>query len=349
MSEPSGNMDPVKRLMALLMALFAVVGVGCIVLMYIGTYSPGISNPGIDRLTPAKGIYDLEYAVSTLDHTPENLEVKWGYELFTRTPEYIGPDNGNPEKAYSGNHLSCNNCHLLGGTKAYAAPLIGIIQRFPQYRGREDKIGTIEERINGCFERSMNGRVMPEDSPEMQAMIAYLNWLSRFAPEDGKIEGQGFVSIELPDRPVDLEQGAAIFHRVCSECHGANGEGKYRPDSMVYLYPPLWGPDSFNNGAGMNRVITAAQFIKANMPFGVTYLDPKLTDEEAYDVAGYINQRNRPVKANLGQDFPNLLKKPVSTPYPPYADPFSLEQHQLGPFLEIMEYYKKEHEILKTK
>lgn len=333
-----------------LIALMAIVGVGCVVLMYLATYSS--DTPGFQDQTAEvaeKSIYDLEYTVTSLDHSPENLEIKWGYELFTKTPQYIGPDNGNSEKAYSGNHLSCNNCHLLGGTKAFAAPLIGIIQRFPQYRGREDKIGSIEERINGCFERSMNGRMMPEDAPEMKAMIAYLNWLSRFAPEDGKIEGQGFVSIDLPNRAVDLEQGAAIFHRVCSECHGVNGEGKFRPGSKIYLYPPLWGPDSFNNGAGMNRVITAAQFIKANMPFGVTYLDPKLTDEEAYDVAGYINQRSRPEKQNLAKDFPNLLKKPVSTPYPPFADPFPIAQHQLGPFLEIMAYYKREHQILKNK
>ena len=120
-------------------------------------------------------------------------------------------------------------------------------------------------------------------------------------------------------------------------------------NGYTYEYPPLWGNDSYNNGAGMNRVITAAQFIKANMPFDDLYESQKLTDEEAYDVAGYINQMQRPTKPNLEVDFPDLLKKPVSTPYPPYADPFSLNQHQKGPFQPIIEFYKKKHNIKKTK
>ncbi len=99
----------------------------------------------------------------------------------------------------------------------------------------------------------------------------------------------------------------------------------------------------------MTRVITAAQFIKGNMPFGTTYDRPILTDEEAYDVAGYINQQQRPEKPNRAVDFPDLKKKPVSTPYGPYADNFSVEQHQLGPFQPIMEYYKKEFNINKSK
>jgi thiosulfate dehydrogenase len=99
----------------------------------------------------------------------------------------------------------------------------------------------------------------------------------------------------------------------------------------------------------MNRVITAAEFIKGNMPYGTTYLAPALTDEEAYDVAGYINQQPRPLKSDLEADFPDLLKKPVSTPYPPYLDTFSVKQHQIGPFLPIIEYYNEKYGIKKSK
>ena len=99
----------------------------------------------------------------------------------------------------------------------------------------------------------------------------------------------------------------------------------------------------------MNRVLTAAEFIKGNMPFGTTVNTIKLTDEEAYDVAGYINSKERPVKPNLELDFPDLLKKPVSTPYGPYADSFSLEQHQKGPFQPIINFYKQKYNISKTK
>lgn len=296
-----------------------------------------------------KDVYAINYDVSLLDNSVENKEIKYGYEVFRKTPKYLGPNNGNPDMAYAGNRLSCNNCHLWSGTKPYSAPLIGIIQRFPQYRGRENKMGTIEERINGCMERSMNGRMMPTDSKEMKAMVAYLNWLSRSAPKDGKIKGQGFVKIEIPARAVNLENGKKIFKSNCIVCHGNNGQGVKSTDGFTYQYPPLWGDDSYNNGAGMTRVITAARFIKANMPYGATYETPILTDEEAYDVAGYINQQLRSKKRNSERDFPDLKKKPVSTPYPPYADTFSIQQHQLGPFQPIMEYYKNKFNIVKSK
>ncbi len=294
-------------------------------------------------------IYDRNYDVWVLDNSKENKEIKYGFKVFRNTSKYLGPGRENAGMAYAGNNLSCTNCHLGSGTKPYAAPLIGIIQRFPQYRGRENKIGTIEERTNGCMERSMNGSMMPPDSKEMKAMIAYMNWLGRYAPEDGKIEGQGFVEIEIPDRGVDPENGKRVFSSHCIICHGSNGQGTKSVDEFAYQYPPLWGKDSYNDGAGMTRVLTAAQFIKANMPFGATYENPVLTDEEAYDVAGYINQQERPEKANREKDFPDLKKKPVSTPYPPYADTFSLAQHQLGPFKPIMDYYKNEYNIVKSK
>lgn len=296
-----------------------------------------------------KDIYAMGYDVSELDGTKESKVIKYGYEVFQNTPRYLGPENQNKDTAYAGNNLSCTNCHLGSGTKPYAAPLIGVIQRFPQYRGRENKMGTIEERINGCMERSMNGTMMPEKSKEMKAMVAYLNWLGRYAPEDGQIEGQGFVKIDIPERAVDLKNGGKVFGKNCVACHGSNGQGSKSADGLTYQYPPLWGKDSYNNGAGMTRVITAAQFIKANMPYGATYENPVLTDEEAYDVAGYINQQLRPIKGNREADFPDLRKKPVSTPYPPYADTFSLAQHQLGPFQPIMEHYKKEYNIVKSK
>jgi thiosulfate dehydrogenase len=295
-------------------------------------------------------LYYMNYNPSGLDDSNNNDLLKYGYELFAKTPAFIGPDNGNPNLVFSGNGLACKNCHLELGTKPYSAPLIGIIQRFPQFRGRENKIGTIEERINGCMERSMNGKVLPVEGKEMKAIVAYLEWLSRYAPKDGKIKGKGFLNVDIPNRAVNLDNGKKVFTTHCIVCHGVDGQGLKSADGITYDYPPLWGEDSFNNGAGMTRVITAAQFIKGNMPFGIaTYDNPVLTDEEAYDVAGYINQKPRPQKANPEKDFPDIKKKPVSTPYPPYADSFSIEQHQLGPFQPIMAFYKREYNITKTK
>lgn len=324
--------------------------IGIIIALMLLYYFDMLSLDTFKSKSKLSNLYYMNYDPTILNDSEETELLKYGHELFTKTPKYIGPNNGNPDMIFSGNSLACKNCHLESGTRPYSAPLIGIIQRFPQFRGRENKIGTIEERINGCMERSMNGKVLPIEGKEMKAIVTYLEWLSRYAPEDGEIKGKGFLKLNIPNRAVNLNHGKKIFETHCAICHGKDGQGVKSSDGMTYDYPPLWGDDSFNNGAGMTRVITAAKFIKGNMPFGLASYDkPFLTDEEAYDVAGYINQKPRPQKKNREKDFPDIKKKPVSTPYPPYADNFPIEQHQLGPFQPIIAFYKQEYNITKTK
>ena len=197
----------------------------------------------------------------------------------------------------------------------------------------------------------MNGKKLPIDSREMQAIVAYMNWLGEELPDVREKEFSGFVSLRIPDRAADTVAGKAVFAQHCVVCHAANGQGQWKADSSKgYQYPPLWGADSYNHGAGMNRVITAAQFIKGNMPWGqATWEKPVLSDEEAYDVAAYINSFNRPHKADAGADFPDRKLKPLSTPYGPWADDFSAEQHKYGPFQPMMEYYQKEYQLKKSK
>lgn len=324
----------------------------CVGLMILFAFLVVVNSLGMPRKKPPEKervdpVYAREYNVYD-PSSRSNEQVRFGYEVFTQTSKHLGPDRGDGKAAYAGNRLACANCHLDAGTRPYAAPLIGVAARFPQYRGREDRIGTLEDRINGCMERSMNGATLPDDSPEMQAMLAYLDWLGRFAPEDGKVGGQGFLKLEIPDRAVDLEAGARLYGTHCAVCHGPDGQGRGSDENVGYLYPPLWGADSYNDGAGMTRVLTAAAFIKGNMPYGTIYSSPLLTDEEAYDLAGFINYQARPGKANREADFPDLTKKPVSTPYGPYADPFSPEQHQMGPFRPIMDYYEQTFKIIKS-
>ena len=201
------------------------------------------------------------------------------------------------------------------------------------------------------MERSMNGQRLPKDSEEILAIVAYMEWLGEGLPQERENEFKGYPKIKIPEVRVDLEKGKSVYDKECLVCHGTDGQGIKKPDAAKgYLYPPLWGPDSFNNGAGMHRVITAAEFIKSNMPFGLaTYDNPKLTDEEAYHVAGYINSFVRPLKANTEADYPDKKLKPVSTSYGPWADDFSQEQHQFGPFQPIMEYYQKNYNIEKVK
>ncbi|GGG98325.1 hypothetical protein GCM10011416_15530 [Polaribacter pacificus] len=293
------------------------------------------------------------WSLKSLAEIPKDqagAKIRYGYELIINTAELIGPRAKDASLRYAGNNLACNNCHLDAGRKIGSGSFVGVSNRFPQFRGRENKIGNLEERINGCLERSMNGRTMSEDAKEMQAMIAYMDWLSQDVPEDIEKKYKGYVSIKLPNEAADPSIGKQLYTKKCTVCHQTNGEGIPKGEGLAgYLYPPLGGHDTYNDGAGMHRVITAAEFLKANMPFGATYDAPQLSDTEAYHLAAYINTFTRPEKSNKTADFPDKKLKPVSTPYGPWVDSFSQKQHQFGPFQPIMDFYQKEYQLVKKK
>lgn len=272
--------------------------------------------------------------------------VRYGRALTVETFRYIGPEVKDPNMRYAGNNLACASCHQDAAARANAIPWIGVTAVFPQYRGREDDISTVEERINGCLQRSMNGRPLPYDSREMKAFVAYMHFLSQGIPVGAKIEGAGMKQITLPNRAADPVAGKALYAKHCVRCHGADGQGQrvgVKGDGLGYENPPLWGPDSFNTGAGMNRLTFAARFIRHNMT------DVKLTDEEAYDIAAYVVSQPRPVKADLEKDFPARYNKPVDAAFPPYMDGVSPEQHKYGPFQPLLEKQKKLTEEYKAR
>ena len=104
--------------------------------------------------------------------------VRSGRDLIVKTSSMIGPDAPDPAMRYSGNGLDCQSCHLKAGTQRFGLPLAGIWGLFPQYIARENEVRTLEERINGCMERSMNGNALPLDGPEMKAMLTFIRFIS---------------------------------------------------------------------------------------------------------------------------------------------------------------------------
>ncbi|HEU5218396.1 MAG TPA: c-type cytochrome [Gemmatimonadales bacterium] len=191
-----------------------------------------------------------------------------------------------------GSDLRCFSCHLKEGTQPGALPLIGAYSRYPQYRSRNGLVNLIEDRINDCFERSLNGKALPRDGRDMRDMVAFLAFISRGVAPPGDVPGVGTRALE--PLPPDTVQGSAIFAETCSRCHGAEGAG-------TALAPPLWGPRSFNVAAGMARLRTAAAFIRDNMPNDRAVI---LTDQHAYDVAAYVVSRPRPDFARKSDDWP---------------------------------------------
>jgi thiosulfate dehydrogenase len=181
-------------------------------------------------------------------------------------------------------------------------PWVGSYARFPQYRARSGKVDLIEDRINDCLKRSMNGKALSTGGADMRDIVTYLAFLSTGIPVGAEMEGQGFP--RLPPLKGDVSRGIAVFNSTCVRCHGPSGQG-------TALAPPLWGPHSYNVGAGMARIHTAASFIHALMPIDRAQ---RLTAQQAFDVATYINTRPRP-------DFPAKVRdwprggKPVDADY----------------------------------
>jgi thiosulfate dehydrogenase len=197
-----------------------------------------------------------------------------------------------------GNSLRCASCHLDGGLRRDGMPWVGAYARFPQYRPRSGKIDLIEDRINDCFERSMNGKRLNVSGRDMRDIVSYLAFLSNGVPVGSEMEGQGIPRLQpLKSNPA---HGSSVFVSTCARCHGAGGQG-------TALAPPLWGARSYNTGAGMARINTAASFIYSQMPFDRAV---KLPPQDAFDVAAYINTRPRPDFAGKKRDWPRGGKPP---------------------------------------
>jgi thiosulfate dehydrogenase len=196
----------------------------------------------------------------------------------------------------------CTSCHLDEGTRVNAAPLVGVYARFPQYRARSASVATIEDRINDCFQRSMNGRALAHDSRDMRDIVAWLAFLSRGVPVHRDTTPRGIPL--LAAMSADTARGRTTFTMRCVGCHRMDGQG-------TTAGPPLWGPKSFNVGASMARLRTAASFIKYNMP---NDRPGTLTAQEAFDLAAYMNSHGRPDLAGKENDWPHG-DAPEDVPY----------------------------------
>ena len=235
-------------------------------------------------------------------------QVVRGMRLHIETKALL-PDN-------VGNQLNCTSCHLNAGTVADGSPFVGVSAFFPSYAPRSGRVITIEERINGCFLRSMNGKALPKDSYDMKAMVAYFDWMKRETKPEDKVAGRGVGTVDSAIKP-NVDNGIKVYAAQCAVCHGKDGEGFKRADGH-YIYPPLWGNDSFNIGAGMARTYTAAPFVKRNMPIGFQEKFPLgqggLSDQDAVDVADFFTHQPRPDFASKVNDWPKD-KKPADARY----------------------------------
>ena len=230
---------------------------------------------------PANAIAFTPPALDAIPNTPLGDMIRFGRDVFVDTQRYA--------KKYVGNGLNCVNCHLDAGRAANSAPLWAAYVAYPAFRTKNREINTFEQRLEGCFRFSMNGTMPPADSIVVLGLVSYSFWLATGAPVGAQLAGRGFSAVADPPLPAAAGRGAQVYQMHCAACHGATGAGLKA--GSVYTLPPLWGRDSYNMGAGMHRVPTAAAFIKANMPLGQ---GGTLTDQQAWDVAAFMNGHPRP-------------------------------------------------------
>jgi thiosulfate dehydrogenase len=265
---------------------------------------------------------------SKIPHDKEGDLIRYGRDLIVHTARYLGPKG---KVLHISNGMNCENCHIDAGTQLWGNNFSMVASAYPKYRSRSGQYESIAFRVNGCMQRSLNGTLLDTASLEMKALIAYLKWVGKDVSKKQPVSGSGVQKLPYLQRAADPIKGKQVFTLKCQACHGANGAGLFNEDSTEYLYPPLWGVHSYNIGAGLYRLSSFAGYVKNNMPFGTTYHKPQLTDEEAWDVAAYVNSQPHPYK-DLRNDWHKMADKPIDYPFGPYADHFSETVHKYGPY-----------------
>ena len=290
--------DRMKRGLAFLFLGFAIAMAGLALFMPGRTPNPNAGPRTVDNVAPSAptgpSLSWPDYSVnSTGFQTPAMADgelIAYGYRLVSQTFAVIGPEVSDPAKRFAGNNLSCQNCHLDGGTNRTGLPLVGVFKTYPKFNERDKRVLSLPERLNDCMTRSMNGQPLPDDSREMKALVAFMRFIGEPAPVASP-------PAPLPPQPADAARGAVVFTTVCAACHQPNGLGQRMGSSSEargYVFPPLWGPDSFNDGAGMDQPQRAAAFIRHNMPRGVDPQNLQLSLQQAWDVAAYLKTQPRP-------------------------------------------------------
>jgi thiosulfate dehydrogenase len=275
--------------------------------------------------------------IESISDTKQKEKVKYGRELIAHTAKYLGPKGSVMQIS---NGMNCQNCHLEAGTKPWGNNYGSVASLYPKFRARSGTVENIYKRVNDCFERSLNGKALDTMSNEMQAIKAYIEFLGSNVEKGKKAEGSGLKDLAFLDRPADPVKGKTVYEQKCQSCHQANGQGVFNTDSTEYAFPPLWGKHSYNDGAGLYRITNFAKYVKYNMPQGVSFQEPQLTDEDAWDVAAFVNSQPRP-HLPVPKDWPDISKKPIDHPFGPYADKFTETQHKYGPWKPIEEARKK--------
>ena len=276
-----------------------------------------------DARTPAAPAPTAAAAAGDFHPAAEDTIPDDDYGKMIRLGEQVFNDTGRVAAKYVGNDLACVNCHLDAGRKPNSAPLWAAFIHYPAYRSKTGKVDTLASRLQGCFAFSMNGKAPPQDDPIMTALQTYAAFLAKGAPVGMPVDGSGYPKLKKPAQAPDYLRGQQVFAQDCALCHGVDGQGQRAGDRQVF--PPLWGPRSFNWGAGMHQVNNAAGFIYANMPLGK---GRSLTEQQAWDVAYFMDAHERPQDPRFHGSVAETRKRYHDDPQSLYG--LEVNAHVLG-------------------
>lgn len=250
----------------------------------------------VETPTQVAGIVHNPPSLDDVPDGPLGEAILRGYELTNDTSNVLrseAPTAADGEARV--NELSCTSCHAGAGMEEEVSSLVGMASVYPMYIGRSGQIVTLEERINGCMVRSMNGQKFADDDEDLDAMVAYLTYISEGIPVGADLPWRHQSNME--DVPVpSVADGEKLYQQSCIACHAADGAG-----TGSNTGPALWGDGSFNDGAGISRMSKMAGYIQHNMPIGAA---GTLTDQEASDLAAFILSHDRPEWKNHDKDWP---------------------------------------------
>lgn len=245
--------------------------------------------------------------VAGVTHTPPSLDdvpegpygeaILRGYELTNDTSNVLRSEASSVEDGEARvNELSCTSCHAGAGLDENSSSFVGVAAVYPMYIPRSGQIVTLEERINGCMVRSMDGQKFAPDDEDLDAMVAYLTYISEGIPVGADLPWRNLNSMDDVPTP-NVNDGEVLYQKSCIACHAGDGSG-----TGSNTGPALWGEGSFNDGAGLARMSKMAGYIQNNMPVGA---EKSLSDQEAADLAAYLLSQDRPEWNNHDKDWPN--------------------------------------------
>lgn len=204
---------------------------------------------------------------------PEDIReaVMLGYNIINDTAQYA------PE--HVGNELACATCHLEGGLSKKSITLVGVAATYPRFLPSHGYSADLALKVQDCFARNLNAAPPALDSRAMQAVLAYLQWISKDIPVYARLPWALPAKLDTGHKP-DAANGATIYAESCAACHGEEGDGS----------PPLWGKGAYSDGSTMHDADTFAVFTHRFMPPEAATLTP----EQALDVAAYVDAQPRP-------------------------------------------------------